>query len=152
MRALIQRVTKGCVSVEGNKKGEIDKGFVILLGVGTNDTEKECDYIADKTMNLRIFEDENGKLNKSLLDVNGKALIVSQFTLYADCKKGRRPSFIDAARPETAIPLYERFISIFRNSGIEVQTGEFGADMSVLIENDGPVTIWLDSNEIMPRK
>ena len=152
MRALIQRVTKGSVSVEGSKKGEIDKGFVILLGVGTNDTEKECDYIADKTMNLRIFEDENGKLNKSLLDVNGKALIVSQFTLYADCKKGRRPSFIDAARPETAIPLYERFISVFRNSGIEVQTGEFGADMSVLIENDGPVTIWLDSDEIMPRK
>lgn len=152
MRALIQRVTKGSVTIGENKKGEIDKGFVILLGVGKDDTEKECDYIADKAINLRIFEDENGKLNKSLLDVGGKALIVSQFTLYADCKKGRRPSFIDAARPETAIPLYERFISIFEKAGIEVHTGQFGADMSVLIENDGPVTIWLDSNEIMPSK
>jgi len=152
MRALIQRVTKGSVTIEGKINGEIDKGYVILLGVGKDDGEKECDYIADKIINLRIFEDENGKLNKSLLDVNGKALIVSQFTLYADCKHGRRPSFIDAARPETAIPLYERFISVFEKAGIEVQTGQFGADMSVLIENDGPVTIWLDSNEIMPQK
>jgi len=152
MRALIQRVTKGSVTIEGKINGEIDKGYVILLGVGKDDGEKECDYIADKIINLRIFEDENGKLNKSLLDVNGKALIVSQFTLYADCKHGRRPSFIDAARPETAIPLYERFISVFKKAGIEVQTGQFGADMSVLIENDGPVTIWLDSNEIMPQK
>ena len=119
MRALIQRVTKGSVTIEGKINGEIDKGYVILLGVGKDDSEKECDYIADKIINLRIFEDENGKLNKSLLDVNGKALIVSQFTLYADCKHGRRPSFIDAARPETAIPLYERFISVFEEAGIE---------------------------------
>lgn len=151
MRALIQRVTKGSVTISKEAIGEIGRGFVILLGIGKDDGEKQCEYLAEKILNLRIFEDENGKLNKSLLDVGGKALIVSQFTLYADCKHGRRPSFTEAARPETAVPLYEKFISLFEKAGVEVQTGRFGADMTVFIENDGPVTIWLDTNEIMAK-
>lgn len=151
MRAIIQRVKKSKVSIEGKTIGEIEKGLTVLLGVSDTDTEKECDYLADKLINLRIFEDDCGKMNRSLLDIQGEILIISQFTLYADCKKGRRPSFVKAARPEKAIPLYERFIQHFQNLGVSTQTGKFGADMLVSIENDGPVTIFLDSEEIMPK-
>lgn len=152
MRALLQRVKQGKVEIEGNLQGKCEKGYVLLLGIKDGDTEKECDYLADKVLGLRVFEDEEGKLNKSILDIGGQMLVVSQFTLYADCKKGRRPSFIGAARPETAIPLYERFVERIRAAGIPTETGRFGADMLVTIENDGPVTIWLDTEEIMPRK
>lgn len=151
MRALLQRVSRGSVDIEGATAGQIDKGYVIFLGIGESDGESECEYIVEKILNLRVFKDENGKLNKSLIDINGKALIISQFTLYANCKHGRRPSFIEAAKPDKAIPLYEKFVEIFKNTGVEVQTGEFGAQMSVLIENDGPVTIWLDTEDIMPK-
>ena len=132
--------------------GEIQQGFVLLLGIQTGDTEKECDYLLDKVLRLRVFEDEAGKLNRSLLDIGGELLVVSQFTLYADCKKGRRPSFLAAARPEEAIPLYERFLAKGREQGVSVQSGVFGADMMVSIENDGPVTILLDTEELMAGK
>ena len=148
MRALLQRVKSGTVSADGKMLGKIEKGFVLFLGVHQADGEKECDYLADKAVHLRVFEDEAGKMNRSLLDIGGQMLIVSQFTLYADCKKGRRPAFVEAARPETAVPLYERFIEKIKNAGVHVETGCFGADMLVSIENDGPVTIWLDTDEL----
>lgn len=148
MRALIQRVTRASVTIDGEVRGAIGRGFLILLGVREGDTAAEADYLADKCTALRIFTDENDKMNLSLSDVEGGLLVVSQFTLYGDCRKGRRPSFIRAARPETAIPLYERFVARCRASGRPVETGEFGADMQVELVNDGPVTLWLDTDEM----
>ena len=127
---------------------EIGKGILVLVGFGPQDTEKDIDYIIDKTVNLRIFSDENDKMNLSCADVGGGLLVVSQFTLYGDCRKGKRPNFMRAARPETAIPLYERFLERCRASGLPVETGEFGADMKVSLINDGPVTIWMDTAEM----
>ena len=151
MRALIQRVRHASVTVEGELISKTGEGLLILLGVGPQDTEKEADFLAEKCANLRIFNDENGKMNRSLLDVKGDALVVSQFTLYADCKKGNRPSFTGAAAPEPAARLYDYFCDCCRSSGIVVEKGIFGADMKVELLNDGPVTIVLDTNEMMPK-
>jgi D-tyrosyl-tRNA(Tyr) deacylase len=144
MRALLQRVSKASVSVDGQVISQIGKGLLILLGIGHGDAEDQAEFLADKIANLRIFEDERGKSNLSLLDVKGAAIVVSQFTLYADARKGRRPSFTDAAVPEVAAPLVERFVEMLRGQGVPTQTGEFGAQMEVEISNDGPVTIWLE--------
>ncbi len=152
MRALIQRTSGASVSIEGDVKGEIDKGFVVLVGVTDSDSVDEAVYLADKVVKLRVFEDEDGKMNRSLQDVGGGLLIVSQFTLYGDCKKGNRPSFTDAARPETAMPVYEAFIERCESYGITVETGEFGADMQVNLINDGPVTLWMDTGEMRTRR
>lgn len=148
MRALIQRVSCASVTIAGETRGEIGRGFLVLLGVTEGDTLEDAQYLADKTVKLRVFTDENDKMNKALADVGGGILVVSQFTLYGDCRKGNRPSFIAAARPETAIPLYEAFIARCRQSGLAVETGEFGADMQVDLLNDGPVTLWMDSAEM----
>lgn len=145
MRALLQRVTKGSVTIAERIAGEIGAGYVILLGVGGNDTEADADALISKIVNLRVFADEAGKFNLSALDVKAEMLVVSQFTLYADCRKGRRPSFTDAARPEIAAPICDLFVAKLRALGFAVATGEFGADMHVEIHNDGPVTIWLDT-------
>lgn len=147
MRAVVQRVSSSRVTVDDIVTGEINQGLLVLLGVTHEDTSKDVDYIIDKVLNLRIFEDENGKMNLSLKDIGGELLIVSQFTLYGDCRKGRRPGFSDAARPEVAIPLYEEFIEKARKQDIKVGTGKFGADMMVDIVNNGPVTILLDSEK-----
>ncbi|MCP3965239.1 MAG: D-tyrosyl-tRNA(Tyr) deacylase [Lentisphaerae bacterium] len=147
MRALIQRVSGASVTIDEKKVGEISEGLVILLGVTHDDNDKDVDYLAEKCINLRIFRDDEDRMNRSLLDVNGEALIVSQFTLYGDTRKGRRPSFIDAALPDHAIPLYENFIKAVKNRGITVETGEFGADMSVDIKNHGPVTLMVESKK-----
>ena len=144
MRALIQRVSKASVTVEEQTISTIGKGLLILLGVGRGDTEQQTTFLAEKVANLRIFEDEQGKTNLSILDVKGEAIVVSQFTLYADTRKGRRPSFIDAALPNVAEPLVNRFAELLRGHGIPTQTGKFGAHMLVEIRNDGPVTIWLE--------
>jgi len=146
MRAVVQRVSSSKVTVDGELTGKIDKGLLVLLGVTHEDTSKDVDYIIDKVLNLRIFEDENEKMNLSLKDVSGELLVVSQFTLYGDCRKGRRPSFSSAARPEVATKLYEEFIEKARKEGIVTQTGQFGAHMMVDLTNDGPVTILLESN------
>jgi D-tyrosyl-tRNA(Tyr) deacylase len=144
MRALVQRVTKGSVTIDGKVHGAIEQGLVILLGITHEDTEKDADFVADKCVDLRIFEDENGKMNKSLEEINGSILLISQFTLYAATRKGRRPSFDAAARPEKAEPLYEYFIQKLRSRGIKVETGIFGAYMQVEIHNDGPVTMMVE--------
>ena len=144
MRALVQRVKKGSVTIEGKVNGSIGQGLVILLGITHTDTEKDADFVADKCVDLRIFEDENGKMNKSLEETGGSILLISQFTLYAATRKGRRPSFDAAARPEYAEPLYEYFIRKLRSRGITVETGIFGADMQVEIHNDGPVTMLVE--------
>ncbi len=144
MRVVVQRVRSGRVSVEGRVIAEIGPGVVILLGVGPQDGEEQARYLVEKIANLRIFEDEQGKINRSLLEVGGAAIVVSQFTLYADTRKGRRPSFTDAAPPEIARPLVERFAELLRAQGVPTQTGEFGAHMLVEIANDGPVTIWME--------
>jgi D-aminoacyl-tRNA deacylase len=144
MRALIQRVKSGNVSVDGNTIASIGNGLVILLGIGGGDTEDQARFLAEKIATLRIFADSEGKFNKSLLDVNGAAIVISQFTLYSDTRKGRRPSFTEAARPEVAEPLVDKFAAFLMNVGIRVQTGRFGAHMVVGIENDGPVTIMLE--------
>ena len=144
MRALIQRVTEARVSVGGEVIGEIGRGWAILLGVGQRDLPEDADWLAQKVVELRVFNDEAGKFNRSLAEVDGAVLVVSQFTLYADARKGRRPSFTDSAPPEQAIPLYERFIAQLRARGRAVATGRFGADMQVEIHNDGPVTILLE--------
>lgn len=151
MKALLQRVTQGGVTIDGERVAQIGPGLVLLLGITVTDTERQCDFLAEKVAQLRIFEDEAGKLNRSVLDVGGEVLVVSQFTLCADCRKGRRPSFTGAARPEQAVPLYERFLSQMQQKGISTACGRFGADMQVHIENDGPVTLWLDTVEIMPK-
>ena len=143
MRAVITRVLSASVTIDGQKKSEIDKGFLVLLGVKTTDTPEQAKKIADKICGLRIFEDENGKMNISPKDAGAELLIVSQFTLYADCSS-RRPGFTDAARPDVSEPLYEMVVSECRSRGFNVQTGEFGADMKVESINDGPVTIVLD--------
>ncbi|MFQ5859099.1 MAG: D-aminoacyl-tRNA deacylase [Anaerolineae bacterium] len=144
MRAVVQRVTEGSVTVDDKLVGEIGRGLVILLGVRDGDTEAEARWLADKIAHLRIFEDADGKLNLSALDVGAEALVISQFTLYGDARKGRRPSFTQAARPEIAEPLCDNFAASLAEAGIRVQTGEFGARMLVKILNDGPVTIILD--------
>ncbi|MDZ7360925.1 MAG: D-aminoacyl-tRNA deacylase [candidate division KSB1 bacterium] len=145
MRALVQRVTKGSVSVDGKVVGAIDKGLVILLGIRHGDTEAEARYLAEKCVHLRIFEDENSKFNRSLLDVGGAVLVISQFTLYGDTRKGRRPGFEEAARPEIAEPLYKCFVQELHRFPIYVAEGVFGAMMLVEIHNDGPVTFMLES-------
>ena len=144
MRAVVQRVLSASVAIGGTVKGEIGEGYLVLLGIEENDTEKDLDYIAEKLLGLRVFEDEAGKMNRSVLDAGGSIMLVSQFTLYGDARKGRRPSFIRAAKPEKAIPLYEAMIARLR-AALPVETGEFGADMQVSLINDGPVTILLDS-------
>lgn len=148
MRAILQRVTKGKVTVDARITGEIGAGLVILLGVGANDTETEVEVLTNKIANLRIFTDQEGKFNLSALDVKAEMLVVSQFTLFADCRKGRRPSFTEAARPELAVPLYEKFVERLGVMGFKVETGVFQADMLVEIHNTGPVTIWLDTDEL----
>ncbi|MGE4284468.1 MAG: D-aminoacyl-tRNA deacylase [Clostridia bacterium] len=149
MRAVVQRVTHSKVTVEGEVTGTIQKGLMVLLGVGPKDTEEDIKYISDKIINLRIFEDDKGMMNLSLLDIEGELLIVSQFTLYGDCRKGRRPGFSNAAPSELANQLYERFVEVCRRHGVKnVQTGVFGAHMNVDIFNDGPVTLLLDSERI----
>ena len=145
MKLVIQRVSKAKVEVDNKIVGGIGKGFLVLVGITHTDTEKEADYLANKLCKMRIFEDENGKMNLSLKDVGGELLIVSQFTLYADCAKGNRPSFIEAARPEQATPLYEYFCKKCEEQGIKVEKGVFGAHMEVSLLNDGPVTIVLES-------
>ena len=144
MRALIQRVSKASVTVEEQTISSIGKGLLILLGVGHEDGEEQAKFLADKTANLRVFEDDQGKTNLSLLDVKGEAIVVSQFTLYANTQKGRRPSFIEAATPDVAEPLVNHFAEMLRGHGVPTQTGKFGAHMQVEIHNDGPVTIWLE--------
>ncbi|MFZ5902704.1 MAG: D-aminoacyl-tRNA deacylase [Chloroflexota bacterium] len=144
MRVLIQRVSKASVTVEGRVISKIDKGLLILLGVGHGDGEEQVQFLAEKVANLRIFEDEQGKTNLSVLDVKGEAILVSQFTLYADARKGRRPSFTDAAPPEAAEPLVNRFVELLTGHGVPTQTGRFGEHMLVEIHNDGPVTVWLE--------
>ncbi len=148
MRAVVQRVSRASVEVDGRVVGEVGEGLLVLLGVEEGDKEADADYIADKTASLRIFNDADDKMNLSVSDVGGGVLLISQFTLHGDCRRGRRPSFIAAARPETAIPLYEGVAGRLRDSGLPVATGEFGAHMHVSLVNDGPVTILLDSKKL----
>jgi D-aminoacyl-tRNA deacylase len=145
MRVVVQRSKEASVTVEQNITGQITKGLVLLVGVTHDDTKADAEFAADKVANLRIFEDSNGKMNHSLLDVGGEILSISQFTLYGDCKKGRRPNFMDAARPEHAIEIYETFNACLRDKGIKVETGIFGAMMEVSLINDGPVTLIVES-------
>lgn len=145
MRAVIQRVSEASVTVEGQVVGQIQKGFLVLLGVATEDTQEDVVWTAGKIAGLRVFEDADGKMNLALADVGGSVLLVSQFTLYGDCRKGRRPSFVEAARPEQANALYESVAAELRGSGLQVETGIFQADMKVRLLNDGPVTLILES-------
>jgi D-tyrosyl-tRNA(Tyr) deacylase len=144
MRALLQRVSRASVTVDGQTISKIGKGLLVLLGIGHGDGEDQAAFLAEKIANLRIFEDEQDKTNLSVLDVKGEAIVVSQFTLYADTRKGRRPSFTDASLPEVAEPLVNRFVDLLRGHGVPTQTGMFGKHMEVEIHNDGPVTIWLE--------
>ena len=148
MRAVLTKVKHASVTIDGELKGKIGRGFLILLGVAPDDTEEKCRKMADKLCSLRIFDDENDKINLSLDDVGGELLIVSQFTLYGNCRKGRRPDFLAAARPEVAIPLYEKFVQLCRDKGFHTETGEFGAYMQVDSLNDGPLTIILDTDTL----
>lgn len=148
MKVVLQRVKHASVTIENEVHGKINHGFLLLVGITDGDTETEAKKLADKVVDLRIFEDEHGKMNLGIEQVHGDILSISQFTLYADCKKGRRPSFTKAARPEISNPLYERFNDFLRERGMHVETGIFGADMKVELLNDGPVTIILDSNEL----
>lgn len=147
MRAVIQRVAKAGVSVDNELVGSIGQGLVVLLGVGCKDTDRDVGYLVEKVINLRIFEDDNGKMNISLLDIKGELLVVSQFTLYGDCRKGKRPGYDKAARPEAAVELYNKFVDGCRGYGIKVETGVFQAMMQVELQNDGPVTLLLDSKK-----
>jgi D-tyrosyl-tRNA(Tyr) deacylase len=144
MRALIQRVAQSQVTSGGEVLGAIGAGLLVLLGVGHADVPDDADWLADRVVDLRVFADDAGKTNLCLADVGGAVLVVSQFTLYADARKGRRPSFTDAAPPSLAVPLYERFVARLRGRGLQVETGRFGADMQVALVNDGPVTLWLE--------
>ncbi len=148
MKALLQRVSQASVTVDGQIVGQIGQGLLVLLGVGQGDSEQEVKVLADKIVQLRIFGDEEGKMNRSLLDIHGEILVVSQFTLYADMRRGRRPSFTNAAPPSLAIPLYERFKEALASYGLPVASGIFGAMMSIELRNEGPVTIMLDSDEL----
>ena len=154
MRAILTRVKSASVTIDGKVNGAIGPGFLILLGVGPEDTEQECRCLAEKALSLRIFEDENGKMNLGLDAVGGQVLVVSQFTLYGNCRKGRRPSFVGAAGPELGNALYEKFLAICEELGYPPQHGEFGADMKVESINDGPVTLILDTDQLMnePRR
>ena len=154
MRAVLTRVKSASVVIDGQTVGAIGKGFLILLGVGPKDTEKECRYLAEKALGLRIFEDENGKMNLGLESVDGQVLVVSQFTLYGNCRKGRRPSFTDAAPPALGEELYEKFLAICAELGYPPEHGQFGADMQVASVNDGPVTLLLDTDQLLdtPRR
>jgi D-tyrosyl-tRNA(Tyr) deacylase len=146
MRVVLQRVRKASVTIAGRVTGAIDRGYCLLVGFTHGDTPAQVDWMAEKVAGLRLFSDSAGKMNLGLADVGGAVLVVSQFTLYSDAAKGRRPSFIDAARPELAIPLYNRFLEVLQGMGMTVAAGEFGADMLVEIHNDGPVTLILDRN------
>ncbi|WP_088102615.1 D-aminoacyl-tRNA deacylase [Halalkalibacter urbisdiaboli] len=145
MRVVLQRSKKATVTVKDEVVGQIEKGLVLLVGITHEDTSDDLEYLADKIVNLRIFEDGNGKMNDSLLDVGGQILSVSQFTLYGDCRKGRRPNFMDAAKPDVASELYNKFNDVLRQKGVQVETGTFGAMMDVSLINDGPVTLILES-------
>lgn len=145
MRVLLQRVSEASVKIEGKINGQIDQGLLLLVGICAEDSQGGIDWLIQKIVNMRIFSDENGKMNLSIQDIQGEFLVISQFTLHASTKKGNRPSFIEAARPEIAIPLYENFITQLKLTNLKVETGIFGADMKVSLVNDGPVTIWLDS-------
>lgn len=147
MRVVVQRVNSSKVTVEGKVVGSINKGLNLLIGISKEDTEEDLLYLKDKILNLRIFEDENDKMNLSLLDIKGEILAISQFTLYGDCRKGRRPNFMEAEGGERARTLYERFVELLRESNLKVETGKFGAHMIVDIQNDGPVTLMLDSKK-----
>lgn len=144
MRVVAQRVTRACVQVDGRTVGEIDQGLLLLIGAGVGDSESQAQWLAEKCAQLRIFEDEQGRFDRSLVDVGGSALVVSQFTLYGDCRKGRRPSFSDALGPEAAEPLVDLFVESLRAQGVRVETGVFGAKMKVELINDGPVTLLLE--------
>ncbi len=146
MRVVLQRVLRGRVSIDGAPVGEIGKGLLLLVAFTHGDTAAEIAWMADKVIGLRIFSDDGGRMNRSIVDAGGSLLVVSQFTLYGDARKGRRPSFIDAAPPEIAVPLYDSFVAALRSSGVVTATGEFGADMQVELVNDGPVTLVLDRN------
>ena len=148
MRAVLTRVKHASVTIDGQLKSQIGEGFLILLGITHDDTEAQAVKLADKLTSLRIFEDEDGKMNRGLEVVNGEIMVVSQFTLYGNCKKGRRPDFLAAARPEVAIPLYEKFVAVCRDKGFHVETGEFGADMKVESLNDGPLTLVVDTDQL----
>jgi D-tyrosyl-tRNA(Tyr) deacylase len=154
MRAVLTRVKSASVTIDGEVVGKIGKGFLILLGVGPEDTREHCRYLAQKALGLRIFEDENGKMNLGLDQIDGQVLVVSQFTLYGNCRKGRRPSFTDAAPPDLGNELYEAFLQECEALGYPPQHGQFGADMQVESINDGPVTLWLDTQQLMeePRR
>lgn len=147
MRVLLQRTTEASVQISGQIHGKINRGLVILVGICGDDTEDDARWLAQKIIQMRIFADSEGKMNLSVQDIEGELLVISQFTLHASTKKGNRPSFIQAARPEQAIPLYEFFIKLLNESDLKVETGVFGADMQVDLTNDGPVTIWMDSKE-----
>ena len=148
MRAVVTKVRHAEVAIDGQIHGKIGQGFLILLGITHEDTEVQAKKLCDKICSLRIFDDENGKINKSLDDVGGELLVVSQFTLYGNCRHGRRPDFLAAARPEIAIPLYEKFVALCREKGYHTETGEFGADMAVTSLNDGPFTLIIDSDQL----
>ena len=154
MRAVLTRVKSASVTIDGEVVGKIGKGFLILLGVGPNDTAEHCKFLAQKALGLRVFEDEAGKMNLGLEAVGGQVLVVSQFTLYGNCRKGRRPSFVEAAGPELGNALYEKFLAICEELGYPPQHGQFGADMQVASVNDGPVTLILDTDQLMnePRR
>ncbi len=149
MRACIQRVTEAYVTVDGAETGRIGRGLVVLLGIGHDDGEAEVSWLTEKIVGLRVFEDEAGKMNRSLAEVGGAMLVISQFTLYGDCRRGRRPSFTAAAPHELAERLYEAFVSVVRQAGIEVATGQFREHMLVSLVNDGPVTLWIDTAEML---
>lgn len=152
MRALLQRVSKATVDVDGDRRAEIANGLLVLLGVGAGDDEPRAQLLAKKVAELRIFADEAGKMNRSLIDVGGECLVVSQFTLYADLRRGRRPYFGDAEKPERASALCQVFVQALRGTNVAVQEGVFGANMSVALVNEGPVTIWIDTEEIAPAR
>ena len=152
MRAVVTRVRDASVTIGGTVQGAIDHGLLVLLGIAPDDTSAQAKKLADKICAMRIFQDEAGKMNLDLKAAGGALLVVSQFTLFADCRRGNRPGFTGAARPETAVPLYEEFLQLCRGKGFRVQHGQFGADMQVTSTNDGPVTILLDTDDLMPRK